>query len=113
MVCIEAMAAGCPVICLDCAGPALLVSDDSGIKVPADNPEQAVRDLATAMLRLGRNDSLRTRMAAAAQRRVKTDYVSERRAEALFELYQETMDLGAERSQARLRAARKVVMSSK
>jgi glycosyltransferase involved in cell wall biosynthesis len=113
MVCIEAMAAGCPVICLDWAGPALLVTHDSGIKVPADNPEQTVTDLAAAMLRLGRDDSLRTRMAAAAQRRVRIDYVSERRAESLCDLYQETMELGAERIQARPRAARTVVMSSK
>lgn len=48
-VCIEAMAAGRPVFCLDLGGPAIMVDDETGINIPAESPEQAVRDLAAAM----------------------------------------------------------------
>src|SRR5205823_11967821 len=47
-VCLEAMAAGRPVICLDLGGPALQVTPDTGIKVPAPAPEQVVHYLAAA-----------------------------------------------------------------
>jgi glycosyltransferase involved in cell wall biosynthesis len=112
-VCIEAMAAGCPVVCLDWAGPALLVNDDAGIKVPAGNPEQAVRDLAAAMLRLARSDSLRTSMGAAGRWRVKNEYVLEQKAASLHELYREAAETGGGRIPAVTRAARKVAMPSK
>src|SRR5208337_4499961 len=51
-VCLEAMAAGRPVVCLDLGGPALQVTEDTGIKVPATSPEQVVSDLATAFYKL-------------------------------------------------------------
>lgn len=46
------MAAGRPVICLDQGGPAMQVTEETGIKVPAPSPEQAVQELATALARL-------------------------------------------------------------
>jgi len=48
-VCIEAMATGRPVICLNLGGPGVQVTDETGIKVLAQTPEQAVQDLAQAM----------------------------------------------------------------
>jgi glycosyltransferase involved in cell wall biosynthesis len=69
-VCVEAMAAGRPVVCLDLGGPALQVTEDTGIKVPATSPEQVVSDLAAAMTRLARNPSLRIRLGIAARQRV-------------------------------------------
>ena len=47
--CLEAMAAKRPVICLALGGPAVIVSEDSGIKVAAESPNQAVKDIAAAM----------------------------------------------------------------
>jgi glycosyltransferase involved in cell wall biosynthesis len=70
-VCLEAMAAGRPVVCLDLGGPALLATEDSGVKVPATSPEQVVRDLAKAMLRLAEDPVLRVRMGQASRQRVK------------------------------------------
>ncbi len=48
-VCIEAMAAGRPVICLDLGGPAVLVDDRNGWKVTAEGPEPATAALKAAM----------------------------------------------------------------
>ena len=41
-VCLEAMAAGKPVICLDLGGPAEQVTERTGVKVSRHNPQQAV-----------------------------------------------------------------------
>ncbi|MCU0527265.1 MAG: glycosyltransferase [Elainella sp. Prado103] len=49
-VCLEGMAAGRPILCLDLGGPGVQVTGETGIKVPAHTPEQAVKDLATAMV---------------------------------------------------------------
>jgi glycosyltransferase involved in cell wall biosynthesis len=61
-VCLEAMAAGCPVLCLDLAGPAVLVGDGAGIRVPARTPAETERLLAEAMCRLAGDALLRERM---------------------------------------------------
>jgi glycosyltransferase involved in cell wall biosynthesis len=69
-VCLEAMAAGRPVICLDLGGPGLQVTEETGIKVPAVSPERVVADLAAAMERLAKDPTLRVRMGNAARQRV-------------------------------------------
>ena len=48
----EAMAAGRPVICLDLGGPALQVTEATGIKIPAISPEQVISDIAIALERI-------------------------------------------------------------
>jgi glycosyltransferase involved in cell wall biosynthesis len=87
-VCLEAMAAGRPVICLDLGGPAVQVTPKTGFKVPARNPEQAVEDLAIAMRRLGQEEELRLQMAEAAKRRVTEIYSWEQIGLSLSQLYQ-------------------------
>ena len=47
---VEAMACKKPVICLNLAGPAVLVPDNAGIKVQADNEQQVVFDMSKAMV---------------------------------------------------------------
>jgi len=69
-VCLEAMAAGRPVVCLDLGGPALQVTDDAGIKVPAISPPQVVSDLAATMMRLAQDSALRCDLGQAAHQRV-------------------------------------------
>ncbi|CAN5151738.1 hypothetical protein BH23GEM2_BH23GEM2_11530 [soil metagenome] len=46
---LEAMAAGRPVVCLDRGGVAMQITDDTGFKIPADTPEEAVAGLERAM----------------------------------------------------------------
>jgi glycosyltransferase involved in cell wall biosynthesis len=86
-VCLEAMAAGKPVICLDLGGPAELVTDQSGVKVAANNPEQAVADLAGAMIALGSNADLRHSMGEGGRGRVRDEYIWEKKGDRLEALY--------------------------
>jgi len=86
-VCLEAMAAGKPVICLDLAGPATQITPEAGFRIPAHTPEQAVRDLAGAMTMLASDEQLRIRKGAAAQQHVRRHYRCETRAQALSNLY--------------------------
>lgn len=85
--CVEAMAAGRPVICLDLGGPALQVTGETGFKIPARTPEQTVTEMAEAMLRLARDPDLRERMGKAARRRVREAFSWERRAREIYEIY--------------------------
>jgi glycosyltransferase involved in cell wall biosynthesis len=90
-VCVEAMAAGCPVICLDIGGSAVQVSEETGFKVPAIDPDQAVKDLAAAMQKVARDYDLRTRMGAAAQRRVAEHFSWRKRGVQMAELYKDVL----------------------
>jgi len=87
--CLEGMAAGRPVICLDLGGPATQVTTETGIKVPALNPEQAVQDLAKAMTRLANDPELRVRLGQAGQKRVKEIYDWEVKGEIWTQIYGE------------------------
>ena len=51
-VVVEAMSMRIPVICLDISGPAMHVTDDSGIKVPAYSPEDSILGLASGLVEL-------------------------------------------------------------
>lgn len=84
---LEAMAAGKPVICLDVGGPSVQVTHETGFKVPAKTPDQAVKELADAMLRLANEPDLRSKMGATGRRRVQEVFTWERKAEAFDELY--------------------------
>lgn len=50
-VCLEAMASGTPVICLDVGGPGLFVTPDVGFPVAAHHPSTTITSLAEAMRR--------------------------------------------------------------
>jgi glycosyltransferase involved in cell wall biosynthesis len=87
-VCLEAMAAGRPVLCLDLGGPALQVTDRVGVKVPAISPEQVVDDFAKAMGQLARDPALRVGMAEAARERVAEQFAWDQKGERIREVYQ-------------------------
>ena len=86
-VCLEAMAAGLAVICLDLGGPALQVSEETGFKVPAITPAQVVHDLAEAMHRLAQDPGLRACMAGAGRKRVVETYLWDKKGEWLDTVY--------------------------
>jgi glycosyltransferase involved in cell wall biosynthesis len=69
-VCLEAMAAGRPVICLDLGGPAVQVTEETGFKVSAENPERAIAEMAIAMTRLATEPELRSQLGTAGRQRV-------------------------------------------
>jgi glycosyltransferase involved in cell wall biosynthesis len=73
-VCLEAMAAGRPVVCLDLGGLSLQVTEKTGIKVKASTPDEAVSDLAKGVLLLAQDPELRARMGRASRQRVKEHF---------------------------------------
>ena len=75
--CLEGMAAGRPIICLDLGGPATHVTAQTGVKVPGYNPQQAVQGLAEAMSHLAGDAELRSRLGEAGRNHVREVYDSE------------------------------------
>lgn len=86
-VCIEAMATGRPVICLDLGGPGVQVTESTGIKIPALTPKQVVNDMAKAMKLLAENVELRERMAESGCELVDSFHSWEERGRSLTEIY--------------------------
>jgi glycosyltransferase involved in cell wall biosynthesis len=87
-VCLEGMAAGRPILCLDLGGPGVQVTSETGIKIPALNPEQTVEDLAIAMRRLADDSALRMQMGQAGRQMVKDFYNWEAKGQELSRLYE-------------------------
>lgn len=73
-VCLEAMAASRPVICLNLGGPAVQISDEAGFKIAALTPEQVTNDMAEVMNCLAADIDLRIRMGEAGRKRVSELY---------------------------------------
>jgi glycosyltransferase involved in cell wall biosynthesis len=86
-VCLEAMASGRPVICLDLGGPALQVTNETGIKVPATSPEHAATSLAQALCRLASDSALRVRLGQSGRQRVKEHFGWDEKGRFLAALY--------------------------
>ncbi|HLP88550.1 MAG TPA: glycosyltransferase [Nostocaceae cyanobacterium] len=87
-VCMEAMAAGRPVICLDLGGPGVQITEETGLKITASSPQQVVLDLAKAMNVLAGDSELRKSMGQAGRKRVKENFSWESRGQQLSKLYQ-------------------------
>jgi glycosyltransferase involved in cell wall biosynthesis len=94
---IEAMAAGLPVICLDLGGPAAQVTANSGFKIPAHDPDQASRDVASAMIKLARDKELRQRLSSGARERARQAFRWSSKAERLHAIYQQVLAESNER----------------
>ena len=86
-VCLEGMAAARPILCLDLGGPSVQVDNETGIKVSAHNPEQAVHDLSLAMQQLAQEPALRERLGRAGRQKVKTQFSWEAKGRQLATLY--------------------------
>lgn len=66
-VCLEALAAGRPVVCLDIGGPASQVTPETGFAAPATTPDDAVAGMATFLEQIDRNRNRLAQMSAAAR----------------------------------------------
>lgn len=87
-VCLEAMAAGRPVICLNLGGPAVQVTKDTGFKVAATEPEQSIDGLAKAMVQLATNAELRLQMGQAGKALVQEQHSWQAKGKQLAQLYE-------------------------
>ena len=90
-VCLEAMMAARPVLCLDLGGPAVQVTAQTGFKVEAHDPKSAANGLAAAMVRLANDPELRLSMGRAGQIRVKEFYNWEVRGHQICQLYEDVV----------------------
>lgn len=97
-VCLEAMTAGRPVICLALGGPAEMVTADAGIRIRTDDAGQVHRDLTRALVTLAGDPGLRRRMGAAGRRRALDHYVWETKGERLAALYDSLVDRAGARA---------------
>jgi glycosyltransferase involved in cell wall biosynthesis len=86
-VCIEAMAAGRPVLCLDLGGPATQVTEATGFKISAVSPQQAVRELTWALNQMATNSEFREELSRGARKRVREHFTWEKKAELAKEIY--------------------------
>jgi len=91
-VCTEMMGIGRPVICLDLGGPATQVTAETGIKVPATDPDRAVEGLAEAIVCLGKDPSGRSRLGQAGRKRVKEVYDWDVKGKFFAQLCQDLLD---------------------
>jgi glycosyltransferase involved in cell wall biosynthesis len=89
MACLEAMAMGRPIICLDLGGPALQATEETGFKVPAISPEQVINDLAQAMQGVAQDPGLRVQMGQAGRKRVVEYFDWNKKGEWITAIYQE------------------------
>lgn len=90
-VCLEAMALGKPVICLDSGGPAMQVTSETGFKIPISGVQQTVADIADAITVLSVDPLLRGRKGAAGRARVQELYDWSERVRAISDLYHESL----------------------
>lgn len=88
LVCLEAMAAGRPVICLNLGGPASQVTQKTGFKIAAETPEQTISDMAKAIKILAEDSELRISMGKAGQQRVREVFAWEEKGRHLAYLYE-------------------------
>jgi glycosyltransferase involved in cell wall biosynthesis len=87
-VCLEAMAAGRPVLCLDLGGPAAQITIATGVKVFAENPAQVVADLAEAMVKFANNLQLCTQMGQSGRQRARECYSWTAKGQQFAETYE-------------------------
>lgn len=93
MVCLEAMAAGRPVITLEGNGPALLTAE-AGLPVAAPTRGAAIRGIARAAERLADDRDLRRHLGDAGRQRIRDHFLWGRRAEALEPHYRRALEGG-------------------
>lgn len=91
-VCMEAMAAGRPVICLDVGGPALQVTEDTGFKIPVFTPEQVIEGIASAMQAFAEKPDLFKQKSLFSRKRVLEDFTWAKRGEQLKKYYENVID---------------------
>lgn len=91
-VILEAMVAKLPVICLDLGGPAQMVTNETGVRIPAKRPTQVVAELADAIIRIAQDRDLRTSLGEAGRKRVQDSYRWDVQGDFLNGLYNTLID---------------------
>jgi glycosyltransferase involved in cell wall biosynthesis len=93
--CVEAMAAGKPVLCLDWGGPGEQVTCRTGWKVVPHSPDQVVCEMASIIRDMARDPSYLARFAPECRRHVSGRYGWPDRVRFLCDLYDEILQTSA------------------
>jgi glycosyltransferase involved in cell wall biosynthesis len=91
-VCLEAMAAGRPVACLDIGGPASQITPATGFAAPATNPAEAVAALAHFLKKINADRTRLAEMSAAARAHVQKNFTMRQINERMRTLYAEAVE---------------------
>ena len=103
---IEAMFNELPVICLDCAGPAVAVRDGCGMKVSVQqNRQRVIEDLAAAIRRYDQNRPLLLSHGKAARQSILEHYDWEKKGNQMNEVYEEILGQISDQRQTSARGA--------
>jgi glycosyltransferase involved in cell wall biosynthesis len=89
---LEGMAAGLPCVVVDYGGPADLVGENAGIRVPMAPRRELVANLRAAMERLVEHPELCGRLGLAAAETVRAHYTWDAKAERIVSFYDEVLD---------------------
>ena len=92
-VCLEAMAAGRPVVCLDIGGPASQITPETGYAAPATTPEEAVMAMAGFLEKINRDRPLLAAMSVRAREHVKRNFAMRQINETMRRFYGEAVEM--------------------
>jgi len=88
----EAMRHGLPVVTADRGGPAFIVDDASGLRVPVTEPRRYAEDIAAALRHLAASPALRTRLGDGARSKVAREGIWSSKAKRMVDLYKEILN---------------------
>lgn len=92
-VMLEALDAALPVIAVDHQGAHDIITEQCGIKVPVESPQQCAQGIADALLRLAHSPQLRQELSRGALARAE-QYSWSRQSKRMHEVYQDAMRKG-------------------
>jgi glycosyltransferase involved in cell wall biosynthesis len=92
-VCLEALAAGRPVTCLDIGGPASQITPETGFAAPATNPTEAIATMSSFLTRLSENRVLLAEMSVKARARVREKFTMQIFSRTINSLYDQVKAL--------------------
>jgi len=84
----EAMRHGLPVIAADRGGPAWIVDETTGLRVPVSEPKRFAADIATAIRRLAHDSALRARLGDGGRAKLAREGLWSAKAERMVALYE-------------------------
>jgi glycosyltransferase involved in cell wall biosynthesis len=102
VTCLEAMAAGRPVVCLDIGGPAAQVNAETGFVAPAENPEESIQAMASFLTRVANDRSLLARLSANARIRVREEFTMKKMGASMNSLFSQAIAVHAESRRGRV-----------
>jgi glycosyltransferase involved in cell wall biosynthesis len=96
-VCLEALAAGRPVVCLDIGGPASQITPETGFAAPATTPDKAVSAMAAFLERINRDRPFLAQLSANARQRVRQHFTMRQYGRAMRSFYADAINFCREK----------------